>query len=421
MLASAPVPAPAPPPQPAPARSAVEPQPAAAQFAWLPASPGGSALIAQPSLSVAPLAAHAAPGNAPASGIASGAETPSQRTAALPISATRSSLIPSAAAASPPLPHAGVAAFDSVAQSPGTAWNAQSSGSEPVNTLHRDAHASLEAGVNASLDAKPGVDFAPPSAEIAAAEKSGSAASGSIGDRAAPAALRAAHASGAAESSVSPAQMIAVPPPTAQSEIAAYAHNSAAAPLPGSAHAAMNSAMNSSMNSSMSSSMNSSAQEPFAALDAESGPGIPAFATWTRTGAHSLEAGFEDPALGWVGVRADLNAGAIHAALVPGSAEAAQALGSQISSLHAYLSEQRTPLGSLTLAAPESGFAFSGADPGAASSQQNAPQQDAAPAPAPAISSAMSGARSGNATQAIDSEPRAPLFEHSGAYISVLA
>ena len=62
------------------------------------------------------------------------------------------------------------------------------------------------------------------------------------------------------------------------------------------------------------------AEETFAAMDAGTEVGTPG---WIHAGGHTAEAGFEDPALGWVGVRADLSGGNVHAALMPGSAEAA--------------------------------------------------------------------------------------------------
>lgn len=58
------------------------------------------------------------------------------------------------------------------------------------------------------------------------------------------------------------------------------------------------------------------AQETFSALDAGAAVGAP---SWVHAGSRQAEAGFEDPALGWVGVRADLSGGSVHASLVPGS------------------------------------------------------------------------------------------------------
>ncbi len=92
-------------------------------------------------------------------------------------------------------------------------------------------------------------------------------------------------------------------------------------------------------------------RETFDALDAGTAAGMP---TWTHTGAERAEAGFNDPALGWVSVRADTNGAGIHASLVPGSAEAAQVLGGHMAGLNAYLGEHHTPVETLTLAVPES-------------------------------------------------------------------
>jgi hypothetical protein len=94
----------------------------------------------------------------------------------------------------------------------------------------------------------------------------------------------------------------------------------------------------------------STVRDTFAALDAESSTGT---TTWVHAGTRSAEAGFQDPALGWVGVRADASGGGVHASLVPGSAEAAVTLGGHLAGLNAYLAEQHTPVDSLTLAAPE--------------------------------------------------------------------
>ena len=90
-------------------------------------------------------------------------------------------------------------------------------------------------------------------------------------------------------------------------------------------------------------------QETFAALDAGSAVGAP---NWVHAGGRQAEAGFEDPALGWVGVRADLSGGSVHAAVVPGSTEAAQALSGHLAGLSTYLSENHTPVATLTMAAP---------------------------------------------------------------------
>ena len=94
------------------------------------------------------------------------------------------------------------------------------------------------------------------------------------------------------------------------------------------------------------------AQETFSALDARTGVGTPG---WIHAGGHTAEAGFQDPALGWVGVRADMSGGNIHAALLPGSEDAAQTLSGHLAGLNAYLAEQHTPVETLTLAATGGG------------------------------------------------------------------
>ncbi|MGA3160568.1 MAG: hypothetical protein ABSC77_05070 [Terracidiphilus sp.] len=116
------------------------------------------------------------------------------------------------------------------------------------------------------------------------------------------------------------------------------------------------------------------AREAFATLDAAGTPLKPA---WIHAGAQRAEAGFQDPSLGWVGVRADTSGGGIHAQLVPGSADAAQALGGQLAGLNAYLAEHHTPVDTLTLTSPESGWSGSGSGQGAAGQemQQGAGQE----------------------------------------------
>ena len=86
-------------------------------------------------------------------------------------------------------------------------------------------------------------------------------------------------------------------------------------------------------------------QETFSAIDAGTKVGTP---SWIHAGGQTAEAGFQDPALGWVGVRADMSGGSIHAALLPGSLEAAQTLSGHLSGLSAYLAEEHTPVASLT-------------------------------------------------------------------------
>ena len=82
-------------------------------------------------------------------------------------------------------------------------------------------------------------------------------------------------------------------------------------------------------------------QDTFAALEPsirnESGT-----SNWARGGHAQAESGYLDPELGWIGVRAEVHAGGVHATLVSQSSDAAQALSGHIAGLHTYLAENRT-------------------------------------------------------------------------------
>lgn len=95
------------------------------------------------------------------------------------------------------------------------------------------------------------------------------------------------------------------------------------------------------------------AGETFASMDAQANK---AGLTWVHAGAHQAEAGFQDPALGWVSVRAEMGAGGVHAAIVPGTADAAQTLGGHMAGLSAHLAEQRVGVTSVSLNNPGNGL-----------------------------------------------------------------
>ncbi len=167
-------------------------------------------------------------------------------------------------------------------------------------------------------------------------------------------------------------------------------------------------------------------REAFATLDAA---GAPMATTWIHAGTQRAEAGYQDPALGWIGVRADLSGGGVHAQLVPGSADAAQALGSHLAGLNAYLAEHYTPVETLSLTSPESGWSGlgSGQDTGEGT-QQGAGQQSAQNADA----STPSGQSSQSVIQSPAASAELPAFfgdmdgiTHSasldGFHISVMA
>ena len=158
--------------------------------------------------------------------------------------------------------------------------------------------------------------------------------------------------------------------------------------------------------------------ETFTALD---GAGSSMQSTWFHAGAHQAEAGFEDPALGWVSVRAGVNAGGISAVVVPGSADATQALGAHMAGLHDFLAEQRSPVESLTLAQN------SGGDAGLSQSMQHQGQHQ--PAQDNPASTQTSGsvphfatvATPERATQLTGSEGQPGAPGSGGRYISVMA
>jgi hypothetical protein len=108
-------------------------------------------------------------------------------------------------------------------------------------------------------------------------------------------------------------------------------------------------------------------REAFATLDAGGATGKP---TWIHAGAQRAEAGFKDPALGWVGIRADASGSGVHAELVASSADAAQTLGGHLAGLNAYLADHHTPVETLTLASSESGWSASGNDMGSGEGTQ---------------------------------------------------
>jgi hypothetical protein len=90
-------------------------------------------------------------------------------------------------------------------------------------------------------------------------------------------------------------------------------------------------------------------QEAFTALESGNRAENGTFG-WSRGGHIQAEAGYQDPVLGWVGVRAESSGGIVHATLVPPSQDAAQALSGHMAGLHTYLAENHTPVETLNLA-----------------------------------------------------------------------
>ncbi len=160
------------------------------------------------------------------------------------------------------------------------------------------------------------------------------------------------------------------------------------------------------------------AGDAFSALDAAHSTPPP---TWIHSGAHHAEAGYLDPALGWVGVRAEAAASGVHAALMPGSAEAAQVLATHLSSLNAYLSEQHGPQATVTMGTFDGGQGGQGSavNSGAHSDAGNSGHEPPAPGGGnvqhPVPSAAMHVASIADVSTLVNGPATA------GRYISVMA
>lgn len=159
----------------------------------------------------------------------------------------------------------------------------------------------------------------------------------------------------------------------------------------------------------------------FAALDADFHPES---SNWTHMSTHRAEAGFQDPSLGWIGVRAESSRGQVHASVVPDSNDAAQALGGHMAGLHAHLAITRTPVDTITLTAPNGGgSAFGGAlgqgsdrNPDQSTGHSGGFQPDQTVQPGPSNDSIA--VRSGFQSEATQ---QGFLSEDSGGHVSLIA
>jgi hypothetical protein len=183
------------------------------------------------------------------------------------------------------------------------------------------------------------------------------------------------------------------------------------------AHTANNSSADSGESST---SAGTTVHDTFAALDA--GDSSSSYA-WAHTGSHQAEAGYQDPTLGWISVRADASGGGIHATLVSESSDAAQTLSSHLSELNAYLTEQRTPVESLTVSS--SGSQSTGMEQGANQSMdQGTGQQGQTETQSDGLQSAFSSSgtissAASASTEGTESTGQTGLS--GGVYISVMA
>ncbi len=81
-------------------------------------------------------------------------------------------------------------------------------------------------------------------------------------------------------------------------------------------------------------------------------------ASWIHGDTHHAEAGFQDPALGWIGVKAETVSGSIHASLIASTSDAAQALGGHLAGLNAYMADRYSTVHNITVAASDSTAAW---------------------------------------------------------------
>jgi hypothetical protein len=158
-------------------------------------------------------------------------------------------------------------------------------------------------------------------------------------------------------------------------------------------------------------------RETFAALDSAAGHGT----SWIHAGSHSAEAGFDDPLLGWIGVRADLGTGGVQASIVPGSAAAAAALGGHMAGLHAYLSDHHAGVETLTLASPENPASNGSPDQGMQQQNGQGHAQQASTSSQQLSSVPAETESAHTSTAAMNLAEAAPVTWESGHSISVLA
>lgn len=138
--------------------------------------------------------------------------------------------------------------------------------------------------------------------------------------------------------------------------------------------------------------------------------------TWIHASPRQAEAGYLDPTLGWIGVRAETTGSALHASILAGSADAAASISAHLAGLSTFVAEHHGASASVTLAAsdnPQAGNAFAQAGHGSSAdrqSQPNAAAPDTHPGPA-------SEDQSPHLTR---TEQAAPALR-PGSHISVLA
>lgn len=155
----------------------------------------------------------------------------------------------------------------------------------------------------------------------------------------------------------------------------------------------------------------SSTQNIFHSLDQNNAlpPGA-----WIHSGVHRAEAGYLDPALGWVGVRAEALHGSIHAALMPSSTASARSLVEQLGGLHDFLRERQGSIATLTVAPDKESLPFGFSTESQGRQQRDKGGEYLAPTQPPAFSREWQ-------SRLIAKTAGPVLLPASGNYISVMA
>ena len=221
---------------------------------------------------------------------------------------------------------------------------------------------------------------------------------------------RTVHGAAAVEASASTSNPVVAQPSGAAADASAWVRN------PVGAHEAMSAA--SSVAAGATGTQDITAREAIASLDAAPAVGTP---SWLHAASRQAEAGFQDPALGWVGVRADLNGGIVHATVVTSSSEAAQALSGHLPGLSSYLTEQQTPVATLTVTTSGGSGLEAGVDQSMQQSAGQNAEQGAAAGSQQDASAPASALPLSPAIQSSGFDMAVHVGEGRGKYISVMA
>jgi hypothetical protein len=151
--------------------------------------------------------------------------------------------------------------------------------------------------------------------------------------------------------------------------------------------------------------------DTFSALDA---PSAMPTTTWLHAGPRHAEAGYLDPVLGWVGVRAESAGASVHAAIITGSADAARALDTHLAGLNSFMAEHHGQSSTVTIApSGQQHFSDDFNQSGQGTGQQQAPEDHPNTTPAPLAVRSNTPIESASESQT--------TYTPAGAHISVVA